>query len=159
MPTFTVHVPPDIADDGVRAERTIFVRDGFDWGAFLFGPLGLLYHGLWRATLAWLAAAAVLFAVAVAFGLGGFPRLGLYLVLAVLTGLEASEARRRALGRGGFIPAGLMCGVTRDAGERAFFDALRPFVPPAPARPAGRGPQAARARAVIGLFPPAGGRA
>ena len=156
MPTFTVHVPTGVADDRARAERTVFVRDGFDWGAFLFGPLGLLYRGLWRAALAWVAAAAVLLAVAAAFELGALPRLGLYLVLAVLAGLEAPEERRRALGRGGFVPAGLLCGASREAGERAYFEGLRALAPPVPAA---RGPRADGRRAVVGLFPPAKGRA
>lgn len=156
MPTFTVHVPPGVADDGTRAERTVFVRDGFDRGAFLFGPLGLLRHGLWRATFLWAAAAAILLAVAAAFDLGGLPRLGLYLALAALAGLEASEERRRALGRAGFIPAGLLWGATREAAERAYFGGLRPLAEPAPAA---SGPRATRRRSVIGLFPPPRGRA
>ncbi len=154
MSTFTVHVPAGVADEATRAERTVFVREGFDWPSFLLGPLALLYRGLWRATLAWVIAAAALFGLAVALGLPALPRLALYLVLAVLTGLEAAEARRRALGRAGFIPAALFSGVTRDAGERLFFaGAAAPMVLP-PAAGSGRtsGPPA-----VIGLFPPPAG--
>ena len=48
MSTFTVHVPPGIGEDAARADRTVFVREGFDWAAFWLGPLFLLYRGLWR---------------------------------------------------------------------------------------------------------------
>ncbi len=155
MSTFTVHVPPGIADAAARAEDTVFVREGFDWPAFLFGPLALLYRGLWRAALAWAVAGAALFGLAVVFGLPALPRALLYLVVAILTGLEAAEARRRALGRAGFIPAALVCGVTREAGERLFFAGQVPLSAPLPARrgAASRGPDARPG--VIGLFPSA----
>lgn len=157
MPTFTVHVPPGVDDDAARADRTVFVRDGFDWAAFLFGPLALLYRGLWRAALAWTLAAAALLGLAVGVGLADGARLALYLVLAILTGLEAGEARRRALARAGYIGAAVLAGVTREAGERSYFRSgpasgapgvlkPRPGVPPDTGRPA-----------VLGLFPMPGG--
>jgi hypothetical protein len=153
MSTFTVHVPPGIADAAARAERTVFVRDGFDWPAFLLGPVALLYRGLWRATLAWALAAAALVALALVFGLAGPPRALLYLVLAALTGLEAAEARRRALGRAGFIPAALLCGVTREGGERAFFAGSAPLGVPLPARSGPPRAGAGERPRVLGLFP------
>lgn len=153
MSTFTVHVPPGVEDAALRAERTVFVREGFDWPAFLLGPLALLYRGLWRTALAWLVAGLALFALASGLGLGALPRAGLYLVLASLTGLEAAEARRRALGRAGFIPAALLSGVTREAGERQFFAGAVPLAAPFAHRP-GTIPQARpRATGVVGLFP------
>ncbi len=156
MSTFTVHVPSGVAGDAARADATVFVREGFDGGAFLLGPLALLYRGLWLGTLAWAVAAAALLAVAALSGLGFWPRLALYLVLATLTGLEAAEERRRALGRAGFIPAALVAGPTRDAAERLFFGAAAPLLEPVPHRPAAR---AGGPRPVIGLFPASGGRA
>ena len=108
MPTYTVHVPSGVDDAAARADATVFVREGFSWGAFLLGPLALLYRGLWLGTLVWAAAAAVLFAAAVLAGLGFLPRLLLYLVLATLAGLEAFDGRRAALGRAGFIGAALV---------------------------------------------------
>ncbi len=160
MSTFTVHVPADLADDAARAERTVFVREGFDWAAFLFGPLSLLYRRLWRAAFAWAAAAIALFAVAAAFDLSGPPRLLIYLVLAVLTGLEAAEARRRALGRAGFLPAALVSDGSRDGAERRFFAETAPLLRPLPPRP-GSSPRDAvpRRLGVIGLFPMPGDRA
>ncbi len=153
MSTFTVHVPPDIAEDAARAERTIFVREGFEWAAFWLGPLFLLYRGLWRASLAWVVAALALFAVAVTFDLAAPSRLLLYLVLAALTGLEAAEARRRALSRAGFIPAALLCGVTRDGGEQRFFSGPAPLSEPMPVRPSSAGPALARPAGIIGSLP------
>ena len=48
MQTFTVHEPPNAPADRVdRAESLLFIKDGFSWGAALFGPLWLLAHRLW----------------------------------------------------------------------------------------------------------------
>ncbi len=156
MPTYTVHVPSGVADDVARADETVLVREGFDWGAFLFGPLALLYRGLWLAALVWVVAGAALFAVASLTGLGFGSRLALSLVLAVLTGLEAADQRRRALGRAGFIPAALVSGATREAAERLFFGGAAPLQEPVLHRPAAR---AGGPRPVIGLFPGRGGPA
>ena len=156
MSTYTVHVPSGVAEDAARADETVFVREGFDWGAFLLGPLALLYRGLWLAALAWAVVGAALLGVAVLAGLGFGPRLLVYLVLSALTGLEAADQRRHALGRAGFIPAALVTGPTRDAAERLFFGGTAPLLAPVPHRPAAR---AGGRRPVIALFPPAGGRA
>ena len=156
MPTFTVHVPSGVANDAARADDTVFVREGFDWASFLLGPLALLHRGLWFATLAWAVTGAALFAAAELAGLGFWPRLLLYLVLAVLTGLEAADGRRTALGRAGFIPAALVAGATRGDAERRFFGGTAPLLEPVSHRPAAR---AGGPRPVIGLFPSAGGRA
>ena len=166
MPTFTVHVPPGIAEDAARADRTVFVREGFSTAAFVFGPLYLVYRRLWLATIAWLIAAAALAVLAHALGLSIWCRMLLFLVLAVLTGLEAGEARRRALGRRGYIASALLVGVTRESAEKLFFgqDAVRSL--PHEVETGRRGPvRAGRGGpAVIGMFPepgdgvPAGGR-
>ena len=55
MAIFTVHVPNNRDDAFSRAERTVFVRDGFSVAAFLFGPLYLLRFGAWVAAAAWIA--------------------------------------------------------------------------------------------------------
>jgi len=156
MATFTVHVPPGVGDGAARADRTVFVREGFCLAAFLFGPVFLIYRRLWLATCALVIAAAALGFLSHALDLPGSAGALLFLVLAVLTGLEAGEARRRALGRRGYIAAAVLAGVTREGGEKLFFGrsatATRPDIPAAsaPRRPI---PPATGRPAVIGLFP------
>ena len=164
MPTFTVHVPSGIDHDVERAERTVFVREGFSLAAFVFGPIFLVYRRLWRAVLAWLAAAIVVAVLAHVLALPSPVTLLLFLVLAALVGLEANEARRQALGRRGYIGSALVTGSTRTMVERTFFAgwssmgvatmAGRPGgVPLAASNRVGPGP-----RQVIGIFPqPSGG--
>lgn len=161
MPTFTVHVPSGIGDDVERAERTMFVRDSFSLPAFVFGPLFLVYRRLWRAALAWLVAAVALSLLTHVLALSFPVNLLLYLVLAVLVGLEANEARRQALGRRGYIGSGLVTGSTRAMAERTFFMGHPATVfGTTPGRAGGALPGSSDPadRRVIGLFPaPAGG--
>jgi glycerol-3-phosphate acyltransferase PlsY len=51
MRVFTAHLPPVAA---ARAEGPLLLRDGFAWGACLFGGFWLLFHRLWFAALAWI---------------------------------------------------------------------------------------------------------
>ena len=156
MAVFTVHVPSDVADPLKRADRTVFVRDGFSLAAFLFGPLFLAYRRQWVAALAWCATAALIVFAARALDLSSGDRAGLFGLLALLTGLEANEARRWSLARRGFIPAALFAGVTRENCERFFFGAVAPpFEPPrpVPGRNVSRMGQPAGEGEVIGLFP------
>ena len=48
MPVFTVHAPVD-AVRRADSDRFVFVRDGFHFWAFLFGPLWFIWHRLWLA--------------------------------------------------------------------------------------------------------------
>ena len=61
MAVYTVFEPPQRRGRAAaqraaaeRAERFVFLRDGFSWGAFLFGPLWLLYRRLWLALIGYL---------------------------------------------------------------------------------------------------------
>ena len=48
MARYTVHVPTgDALPREAALERAVFVRDGWSWGAFAFGPLWLFWHRHW----------------------------------------------------------------------------------------------------------------
>src|SRR5947199_7926058 len=52
MPVYTVHGPmANVTQARSAADRLVFVRDGFHFWAFLFGPLWLAWHRLWLALL------------------------------------------------------------------------------------------------------------
>ncbi len=75
MRVWTVHVPlpADDAGGGRRRPRRpgpVLVREGFSWGAFLFGPFWLLAHRLWLPALLWFVAAPAAAALLVAAGGG-----------------------------------------------------------------------------------------
>src|SRR5262249_57475782 len=52
MAVYTVHEPPLKRDElAVDPDRFVFVRDGFSFWAFLFGPLWMLRHRMWLVLL------------------------------------------------------------------------------------------------------------
>ena len=156
MATFTVYVPPGSPSPAARAERTVFVRDGFNWGAFLFGPLALLYRRLWLAAAAWMIVAAGLVFLGRALHLLPGTEVALFLLLAALTGLETSELRQRSLDRRGFVATDLLSRRSREEAERAYFEVESQPKPPASP---GQGPSGTTVRGldtgedVIGMFP------
>jgi uncharacterized protein DUF2628 len=141
MFTFTVHEPPNPPADRIdRAERLVFIKDGFSWAAAIFGPLWMLVHRLWWALLAYVLLSGVFEMVGRMaaldrrwLGLAGF-------AVNVLIGFEADTLRRWALERRGWRMLGAVTGRTLAECERRFFDAwlpaqpiLTPAVPPTPA--------------------------
>src|SRR6202011_1067529 len=95
MSIYTVHAPP--AKSGQSApdpERFVFVRDGFSFWAFLLGPLWMVWHGLWLATVGYLVLAAALQFVLGAAGAQSGLALAAGAFLALLVGFEAATLRR-----------------------------------------------------------------
>jgi hypothetical protein len=163
MAIYTVHAPPRReADTLAHTERFVFVRDGFCWSAFLFGPLWMLRHRLWLALILYLLGVAAL-----AFGLravGGSPLAMVMAVelLSLLVGIEASTLRRWKLARRGWTSLGVVVGDDLEAAERRFFDAWVKGadvsrLSAAAVMPASRGP-VNPGHDVIGLFPEPGAR-
>jgi hypothetical protein len=131
MPTFTVHEPPNPPADRIdRAERLVFVKDGFSWLAAVFGPVWLLAHRLWWPLLGY-----VLLSAAFQLLLTYIPVLdpgwiGLAgLALSLLIGFEADTLRRWGLRRRGWTALGTVTGKTASECERRFFDAWLPMQP------------------------------
>jgi hypothetical protein len=143
-----------------RAERFVFIRDGFSWGAFLVTPLWFLYRRLWLAFCAY-AVLIVALQVGLRFagvGLGG--RMLTVALVALLVGFEAASLRRWTLTRRRWRELGTVIGDGLDDAERRFFDgwiageAKQTSHAPAPAAPP-RAP-GQRSHDVIGLFPEPG---
>lgn len=160
MPTFTVHAPAQAGNPRAAAEQTRFVREGFSWGAFLFGPLWLIRHGLWRALAGWAVAMIALALLARGLHLSAATPWLLFLV-GLYLGLEAAALRRAALARSGFVAADVVAGADLESAERKWFERAAALFTPAPTPPAGPAAPAPRGgtNQIIGLFPQAGGRA
>ena len=115
------------ARDAGSLDEARFVREGFSWAAFAFGPLWLLFHRLWLALALWLVSEALFFALV-------FPHLSLGAALLVdlatrvWLGCEASHLR---LDKGAHR-AGLTSVVEardRDEAEALFFRGAVPDMP------------------------------
>src|SRR5262245_24445896 len=104
MAVYTVHEPPPKSDGQTSdPERFEFVRDGFSFWAFVFGPLWMLRHRMWLVLLGYVGVSAALELVfsllsvsAVARPIAGF-------FLALLVGIESATLRRYSLARGRWI--------------------------------------------------------
>ena len=113
MRVWTVHLPPPPTEAGRprAAPAPVLVREGFSWGAFLFGPFWLLAHRLWLAALLWLVAVVAALLVPA----GGAVALPALLVpaggavalpaLQFFLGCHARDLQRRALARKGYAQA------------------------------------------------------
>lgn len=130
MLTYTVHEPSDPPADRIdRAERLVFIKEGFTWSAAFFGPLWLLAHRLWWALLGWgvlaLGLQAAQKAAFVSETTAGFVALGINLLL----GFEADSLRRWTLQRRGWRMLGTVSGRNAEECERRFFENWLPSQP------------------------------
>ena len=166
MAVYTVHQPPlRKYEAGPDPERFAFVRDGFSFWAFVFGPLWMLRHRMWLVLLGYIVVA-VAMQVGLRFvGASGGSAAFAGFMLALLVGLEAGTLRRFTLGRRRWRNVGTIVGTDRETVERRFFESwvrgetLAPMSVPvpraaSPAAPAQR--SATPAQDVIGLFPQPG---
>lgn len=102
MRVWTVHLPPEAPgparSGGVRP--AVLLREGFAWGAALFGPLWLLRHRLWLEAVTWLGLVLLLAGLAPAWAI-----LPAGLALQFLLGATAQDLRAAALRRRGYALA------------------------------------------------------
>jgi hypothetical protein len=163
MAAYSVFAPPLSHAGAAGAERFKFVRDGFSWPAFILGPIWMLFHRLALVLLLWLAVVLVLGVVMRLFGVPSGTATLVFLLLALLIGLEASTLHSWTLKRRGWREIGIVVGDELEAAERRFFDELGDqdrmgFGTPVPGRIAMLD-HAQGGSEVIGLFPePRGSR-
>ena len=128
MATYAVFEPPvkeqsaGMADALTHAERFRFVRDGFSWLAFLFGPVWMLVHRLWLAFVGYVVLIGVIAVGATVFGIAEGAVTLASLVLALLIGFEAATLRRRKLLWKRWRDLGVVVANDRETAERRFFD-------------------------------------
>lgn len=156
MARYTVHIPGTAGSDAAAPERAVFVRDGWSWGAFLFGPLWLLWHRHWLMGALVLVLEGVLIGTLDALPLHAVAGACAHFLIALLFGLEGASLRRFALAKAGFAEVALMAGDSLEALERRFFESLEAV---APAQPGLSAPVSAvphiSGSGVIGSFPQA----
>jgi hypothetical protein len=163
--------PPGQGDTAItQAERLIFLREKFSFGAFLFGPLWLIGHRLWLELIVYLAGLAVAGTVLYALGVGSAAGLLIFGLFQMLLGMEATSLLRWKRVRSGWRDGGVVIADDLDLAERRFFDdrftrrAAKAAQGPAPFAPLPPPPfpgaaAAPSGPAVTGLFPePGGGR-
>ena len=142
------------------ADEAVFVRQGFNWGAFLFTPFWALRRGYWLALalwLAWILAVALLTSYA---NLGAGAAVSLYAFGAFAFGLEADRFREAQAARNGFLLNGLTLGDSLDEAESLYFGRHLPIPQPYASSSGAPLPQLLKsggdrtATDLLGLFPP-----
>jgi hypothetical protein len=126
MSVYTVHEPP-LRDSGVAAdpERFAFVRDGFYFWAFIFGPIWLLWRRLWLALILYVIALIVIEGALWYFKAGVGAQAAINIVFALLLGMEASSLWRWTLNGRGWRNLGVVVGDDLESAERRFFQTWR----------------------------------
>jgi len=166
MPTFAVLESPrrDLSASE-QADRYVFLRERFNLGAFLFGPLWMIWRRLWAVLIIYLVVAGSAAFGLLSMGVGWTALVAIYTLIQLLVGLEATNLRRWTRIRRGWRDCGVVISDGLDMAERRFFDARgarRPIANPVamsvPSPPTGThmGPSSPD---IVGLFPePGGGR-
>jgi len=177
MAVYIVHEPPAKADLArPEPERFVFVRDGFYFWAFVFGPFWMIRHRLWMVLLLYVIVTACLGIALSTASVGGNVQMGVWFLVAVLVGLEAGTFRRWTLSRRGWKNAGTVIAKNHELAENRFFDgwvarlsaksalhsapqpARTPSVPTVSSITAGQMPRASSTPGIVGLFPESGAR-
>jgi hypothetical protein len=156
MAVYSVFEPPERNSDAAdHAERFTFVRDGFSWTAFMFGPVWMLWHRLWLVLIGYVGVIVVLALALRLIGVDDGVHAWAAFLIALLVGLEAASLRRWTLARRGWHDLGIVVADDLEAAERRFFGAWVPNIREQ-ARPAAASLRMPSGSAVIGLFPEPG---
>jgi hypothetical protein len=98
-----------------------FVADGFNWAAFLFGPLWAFTHRLWGTGLAMLLALIAFAVASEMLQLDPIADGALGLALSALFGFEANDRLRAGLAARGLAERGIASGRTLAEAELGWF--------------------------------------
>jgi hypothetical protein len=122
--TYLVYEPPNPPEEPIkRAERMVFVREGFSWMAFLFTPFWLLFNRMWLAFFLYVIAMMALSAAFVAADLDQHWLTIASLAVHLAIGFEAGSLRRWSLERRRWRMLGAVVGPSLFECERRFFEA------------------------------------
>lgn len=123
MHIYTVHINPR---KKYPYENPIFVKEGFCWSGFIFGPLWSLYHHLWIVSICLILLIALIF---LSFAAIIISPLGYYLlrfILALFIGLEGNDWRRNKLRKQGYIISDIVTGSDLVGAEQRYFERYYP---------------------------------
>jgi Protein of unknown function (DUF2628) len=121
---FNVYEPPSAWGDRIdRAERLVFIKDGFHWLAALVPALWLLVKGLWLELVIFLVGASALAWALEAIGVTPTASGVLFIIVQILIGFEASTIYGVALERRGWHLVGTVTGRDLADCERRFLEA------------------------------------
>jgi hypothetical protein len=115
---YTVHLPPSASDD----TTPVVIKEGFSWGAFIFGVIWTLWYRLWIEAAALLALFLAFGVIADFINLSEPVQSAILLAVAVLIGFAGNDWRRESLRRRGFLEAAVVSGPDPENALRRFLD-------------------------------------
>lgn len=121
MRIYTAHRKTEYLREEDADRAVLFVRDGFNWAAFLVPFLWLIWHRLWLALAIYLVAAIGLGVLAGFTGLPATLTTTLGLLINGWFGLEGNDLRRRGLDRRGFQEVADIAASDREEAAWRFF--------------------------------------
>ncbi len=119
MKIYTVHIKPGAEN---AAQPPLFVREGFNWLAFLLTGFWALYHRLWLPLLLILAFNGTLIAAGNEQLLSRFSLLAVHMGFQVIVGFAANDWLRAKLARSGYIMADITAADSRLRAEQRYFE-------------------------------------
>jgi hypothetical protein len=166
MPAFAVLEPPGYGRTAIEhTDRFMFLHERFSLGAFLLGPLWIIWQRLWVVLIVYLVGVGLIGYGLRIFGIGWLSVALVFGLLHLLVGLEATALLRWTRVRHGWRECGVVIADDLDMAERRFFDSrntLRPATKPISMLEPGQLPAAQVVPSqpdITGLFPePGGGR-
>lgn len=141
MPSWFVFEPAKTAPDTLEAaDKSVFVKDGFSFGAFLVTPVWLLWRRMWLVFLAWLGLQVALAVLTSTLSLDQRAAGIVSLLVSLCFALEANALRAWTMRRQGWRFTGVATGHTLQEAEQRHFEG-RSLVAPAAANPPAAGPR------------------
>jgi Protein of unknown function (DUF2628) len=163
MPAFAILEPPASQyAETEHADRFIFLPERFSLGAFLFGPLWMIWRRLWVVLIIYVVGVGLIGYGLRFLGVGWFTVAMVFGLIQLLVGLDATSLVRWTRIRHGWRECGIVIADDLDMAERRFFDNRAAVRTPRPGSGPAAEPLGAAQTAppdIIGLFPePGGGR-
>jgi len=122
MKVFTVHAPH--AEAQADPDRIHFVRDGFYFWAFVFGPFWIAYHRMWWVLLFYVVLNAALEAALHALGIASIAGLWISVLIGLLLAWEGGTLRRWTLARRGHVQIASVIAPDLESAEHRYFTGL-----------------------------------
>ena len=127
MAVFTVHLPPEGA--AAAPDKVVFLRDGFSFPAFFFGPFWLAWKGAWPEAGGWTLLLALIAGLGAVFRIPAEDMSFAGLAAAIALGFEGGRLLAWRLQRRGFTEGDVVIGDDEEEAEEVFFGRLRAAAP------------------------------
>jgi hypothetical protein len=125
MTSFTVHVPPTPPDERPAAEKIVFLRDGFSFWAFLFGPLWFIWKRAWLPAILWSLVLAALAGLGYLLKIPADAMSFAAFAAALYLGFEGWRLLAWSLQRRGYVESDVVIGESEEEAELVYFERLR----------------------------------